>query len=213
MWRIMSSSSCLVFVQSRKISPRNRLQNSLGMRTGLAAIIATSNQAMTRLVREGAHSRSKYLLERLPVRVKHIVLQNMINDANTIHKKCQSRIYCLQKLRNIGVASDILEMYSRACIQSVLTLSFMCWYGSLGVRGKKVLNDVVNVCSKIVGKKQACMQDLYKRRLKRKTRQIAGDQSHVLAKFFELLPSGRRYRTVKGKRDFLRLLFLALYTY
>ena len=123
---------------------------------------------------------------------------------DTIHKKSQSRIYCLQKLRNIDVASDILEMYYRACIQSVLTLSFICWYGSLGVRGKKVLNDVVNVCSKVIGKKQACMQDLYERRLKRKARQIAGDQSHVLAKFFELLLSGRRYRTVKGKSRLLK---------
>ena len=36
--------------------------------------------------------------------------------------------------------------------------------------GKKVLNDVVKVCSKVVGKRQACMQDLYERRLKRKVR-------------------------------------------
>ena len=86
-----------------------------------------------------------------------------------------------------------------ACIQSVLVLSFMCWYGSLGVRGKKVLNDAVNMCSKVVGKKQTCMQDFYERWLKRKDRQIAGDQSHVLEKFFELLPSGRWYRTLKGK--------------
>ena len=117
---------------------------------------------------------------------------NLTFDKNveTIHKKCQSRIYCLQKLRNIGVASDILEMYYRACIQSVLTLSFICWYGSLGVRGKKLLNDVVNVCSKVVGKKQAGMQDLYEIRLKRKAKQIAGDQSHVLAKSFELYHQG-----------------------
>ena len=125
-------------------------------------------------------------------------------NVDTIHKKCQSSIYCLQKLRNIVVAPDILEIYYRTCIQSVLTLSFMCWYGSLGVRGKKVLNDVVNVCSKVAVKKQACMQDLYERRLKRKARQIAGDQSHVLAKFFELVLSGRRYRAVKGKARLLK---------
>ena len=48
---------------------------------------------------------------------------NLTFDSNVdiIHKKCQSRIYCLQKLRNIGVASDILEMYYHACIESVLT--------------------------------------------------------------------------------------------
>ena len=90
------------------------------------------------------------------------------------------------EVENIGVASDILEMYYRACIESVLAVSFKSWYGSLGVRGKKVLNGVVNVCSKVVGKRQACMQDLYERRLKRKAGQIAGDQSHVLAKCFEL---------------------------
>ena len=48
------------------------------------------------------------------------------------------------------------------------------------------------------------MQDLYERLLKRKARQIAGDQSHVLTKFFELLPSDRRYRTVKGKARLLK---------
>ena len=138
--------------------------------------------------------------------LRTVIDNNLTFDRNvdTIHKKCQSRIYCLQKWRNTGVASDILEMYYRACIQSVLTLSFMCWYGSLGVRGKKVLNDVVKVCSKVIGKKQACMQDLYERRLKRKARQVAGDQSHVLVKFFELLPSGRRYRTVKGKARLIK---------
>ena len=85
---------------------------------------------------------------------------NLTFDRNVdtvVHNKCHSLIYCLQKLRNIGVASDILEMYYHACIRSVLTLSFMCWYGSLGVHGKKVLNDVVNVCSKVVEKKQACV--------------------------------------------------------
>ena len=132
------------------------------------------------------------------------VLDNLtfVSNVDNIHKKCQSRIYCLQKLRNIGVASDILEMYYRACIESVLTVSFMCWYGSLGVLGKKVLNDVVNVCSKVVGKTQACMQDLHERRLKRKARQIAGDQSHVLAKCFELLHQVADTELLKGKRDF-----------
>ena len=62
-----------------------------------------------------------------------------------------------------------------------------------------MLNDVVNVCSKVVGKRQVCMQELYERRVERKARRIACDESHVLAKYFELLPSGRRYRTVKGK--------------
>ena len=39
---------------------------------------------------------------------------------DTIHKKSQSRIYCLQKLRNIDVASDILEMLL-PCVHPIST--------------------------------------------------------------------------------------------
>ena len=47
---------------------------------------------------------------------------NLTFDRNvdTLHKKCQSRIYCLQKLRNIGVASDILEILL-SCVHPVST--------------------------------------------------------------------------------------------
>ena len=46
------------------------------------------------------------------------------SNVDSIHKRCQSNIYCLQKLRNIGVASDILEMDYCVCIESVLKVSF-----------------------------------------------------------------------------------------
>ena len=62
-----------------------------------------------------------------------------------IHIKCQPRLYCLHKLRNIGIDSKILQMYYKCCIESFLTISFMCWYGSLCVRSKRVLSYVVNV--------------------------------------------------------------------
>ena len=106
--------------------------------------------------------------------------------------------------RNVSPVFIVYRNWETSAWHLTFLNAIMCWYGSLGVRGKKVLNDVVNVCSKVVRKKQACMQDLYERRLKRKARQITVDQSHVLAKFFELLPSGRRYRTVKGKERFLK---------
>ena len=51
-WKMKSSSLCFVFVQSRKMPSRNCLQNSLGMRTGLASIMASSNQAMKGQARE-----------------------------------------------------------------------------------------------------------------------------------------------------------------
>jgi gmma-aminobutyric acid receptor subunit gamma len=121
--------------------------------------------------------------------------------ANTdlISQKCQSRIRCLQKLRNIGVNVTILQNFYRCCIESILTFSFVCWFGSLTVKNKNALNRVVNVCSKIVGVRLTGLNELYERRVLQRGRRIASDESHVLARHYELLKSGRRYRVPKLK--------------
>ena len=56
---------------------------------------------------------------------------------------------------------------------------------------------VVNVCSKVVGERQANLCELYDCRVVQKPRMIASDISHVLAQHYEFLPSGRRFRTPK----------------
>ena len=45
------------------------------------------------------------------------------------------------------IDSKILQMYYKCCIGSLLTVSFVCWYGSLCVQSKRVLSDMMNVCS------------------------------------------------------------------
>ena len=50
------------------------------------------------------------------------------------------------------------------------------------------------MCGKVVGERQEQLSQLYERRVVRKTRVIVDDNSHVLAKYRELLPSGRRFR-------------------
>ena len=53
----------------------------------------------------------------------------------------------------------------------------------------------MNVCGKVVGERQS---QLNERRVVRKARVIVDDNSHVLAKYYELLPSGRRFRVLKS---------------
>ena len=60
------------------------------------------------------------------------------------------------------------------------------------------MNKVVNVCGKVVGERQEKISQLYERRVVRKARAIVDDNSHVLAKHYELLPSGRRFRVPKS---------------
>jgi hypothetical protein len=76
------------------------------------------------------------------------VIDNKLNfDTNTniIHKKCQSRIFCLQKLRSLNVNQRVLGNFYKCFIESVLTFGFLCWFGGLSVKNKNVLNRVVNV--------------------------------------------------------------------
>ena len=68
------------------------------------------------------------------------------------------------------------------------------------MKSKNVLNTVVNVCGKVVGERQEQLSQLYERRVVRKARVIVDDNSHVLAKYYELLPSGIRFRVPKSNR-------------
>ncbi len=120
-------------------------------------------------------------------------------NTNHINKKCQSRIFCLQKLRNIQINTKVLEGFYHCFVESVLSFSFICWFGNLSLKNKNVLNKIVNVCSKIMGVKQVNLTDLYERRVKVKARKIVSESSHTLAKYYEILPSGKRFRCPKQK--------------
>ena len=63
----------------------------------------------------------------------------------------------------------------------------VCWFGGLNVKSKNVLNKVVNVCGKAVGERQEHLSQLYESRVVRKGRVILEDNSHVLAKYYQLL--------------------------
>ena len=124
---------------------------------------------------------------------------NFTANTNYINKKCQSRIYCLQKLRNLHINTKVLEGFYRCFLESVLSFSFICWFGNLSLKNKNILNKIVNVCSKTVGVKQVNLTELYERRVKVKARKIVSESSHTLAEYYVVLPSGKRFRCPKQK--------------
>ena len=126
---------------------------------------------------------------------------NFHGNTERIYKKCRQRMHMLYQLRAHMVSSRILERCYRAFIESILTFSFICWFGCLGVKEKKRLTGVVNVCSNIVGVKQASLADLYTRRVTDKAIKIKNDPTHVLAHCFEILPSGRRLRVPRCRTN------------
>ncbi len=103
-------------------------------------------------------------------------------------------MYVLRKLNSFCVQKKILRTFYTTFIESVLSFSFLCWYSSLSLRNKNRLQTLVRTCSKIIGVPLRCLAEFYKQQMLRNTRSITGDDSHPLKVFFEVLPSGRRFR-------------------
>ena len=131
-----------------------------------------------------------------------IILDNKLKFYSNVldnHKKCHYIICCLQRLRNIGINSNILALYYQSCVETFVTSCLICWYGSVNLHSKKLRNNIVKVCSKTVGVEQKSLYNIFNHRVKKKAKVIMSDRNHVLSMCYELLPSGRRYRCLKVK--------------
>ena len=96
----------------------------------------------------------------------------------------------------ITTISKVLQSYYQCYTESVLTFSSIPWFGGLSVKNKSKLNKVVNVSSKIVGRRLCSLSELYEQRT---TVMIIGNTSHILAPQCEILQSGKHYH-VQSKR-------------
>ena len=109
-----------------------------------------------------------------------------------------------EALLKVNVSAAVLHTFYQSCIESVLTFSFLCWFGGLNVKSKNVLNKVVKVCGKVVGERQEQLSQLDERRVVWKAWVIVDDNCHVLAEHHELLPSGRQFCVPKSNTDNLQ---------
>ena len=126
------------------------------------------------------------------------------------YKKCQQRLYCLRKLRSFNVDNTILSMFYKSCIQSVLTFSFICWFGNVSQKDKNSLQRIVNISSKVTGVTQSTLTALYEKQVVNKATRILADDKHVLYADYILLPSSRRFRTVTCKTNRKRFSFVPM---
>ena len=118
-------------------------------------------------------------------------------NSDFIHKRCQTRIFCLLKLRSLNINAAVLHTFYRCCIESVLNIFVSVLVWRLEYEKQECLNKVVKVCGKVVGERQEHLSKLYECRVVRKVGVIVDDNSHVLAKYYEILLSGRRFRVPK----------------
>ena len=63
--------------------------------------------------------------------------------------------------------SSIPALYYQSCVETLVTSCLICWYGSVNLRSKKLLINVVKVCSKIVGVEQKSPYNIFSHRVKK----------------------------------------------
>lgn len=125
-----------------------------------------------------------------------------------IFKRCSQRLYLLRKLSGFCVSQQILELVYKTIVESVLTFHLPAWYGHLNCRSKNKLSRIVSMASKIVGKPQKALTQLFTERTRKKARSILGDSSHPLFSQFEPLSSGRRYRVPLATKNVFKKSFI-----
>ncbi len=110
----------------------------------------------------------------------------------------------LRWLRKFGTSSRILRSFYTCTVESILTGCITAWYGNSTAGNRRALQRVVRTARHIVGGELPSLQDIYTRRCTRKARRIIKDSSHPSHRLLSLLPSGRRFRSIRSRTSRLR---------
>ncbi len=114
-------------------------------------------------------------------------------------KKAQQRLYFLRQLRKFNLPQELLIQFYSAIIESVLCSSITVWFGSATKTDIRRLQRTVRTAERIIGAPLPSLQELYTSRVRKRAKKVTLDPSHPAHSLFELLPSGRRYRSRSTK--------------
>ncbi len=79
-----------------------------------------------------------------------------------------------------------------------LTSCITVWYGNCSAADRKTLQRTVNTAAKIIGAPLPSILDIFLARCSSKTNSIVKDPTHPSHSLFQLLLSGRRYRSIRA---------------
>ena len=126
------------------------------------------------------------------------------HHADIITRTARQRLFFLRRLRRINMDPRILCNFYRCTIESILTGCITAWYGSCTALKRKALQRVVNAARRITRSELPSMEVLYQQRSRKKASKILKDPFHPSHKLFCLLPSGRRFRSIRTRTTRLK---------
>lgn len=118
--------------------------------------------------------------------------------------KSQQRLYFLRRLRRANLPQKLLVNFYRCTIEIILTNCMTAWYSSCTKAAKKTLQQVVKTAQVIVGIDLPSLEHLYNIRCLRRANNIVKDITHPCHNLFQLLPSGRRFRSIRLRTNRLK---------
>ncbi len=117
----------------------------------------------------------------------------------SLSKKAQQHLHFLRRLKRASLPPPILTTFYRGTIESVLTSCITVWYGNCSAADRKTLQRTVNTAAKIIGAPLPSILDIFLAWCSSKTNSIGKDPTHPSHSLFQLLPSGRRYRSIRAR--------------
>ncbi len=120
-------------------------------------------------------------------------------NTKSISKKAQQRLHFLRRLKRASLPPPILTTFYRGTIESVLTSCITVWYRNCCAADRKTLQRTVNTAAKIIGAPLPSILDIFLTRCSSKAKSIVEDPTHPSHSLFQLLPSGRRYRSIRAR--------------
>jgi len=100
----------------------------------------------------------------------------------------------------LGVDPKLLLLLYRSIVEPVLMYCGMTYFAGLSVSDSNRLLRVMNTAAKIIGQRTPSLSETAQTATIRKAQAIAVDPLHPLIKEYQLLPSGKRFRSVKCKK-------------
>ena len=111
-------------------------------------------------------------------------------------KKGQQRLYFLRCLKKFHMKPEILVNFYRSINESILTGSIMVWFGNMTESDRNALSRVIRTARRLTGVDLPDLREIFYCRVKSRFHKVITDPSHPAFTFFELLPSGKRYRSL-----------------
>ncbi|KAK3545985.1 hypothetical protein QTP70_018819 [Hemibagrus guttatus] len=119
-------------------------------------------------------------------------------NTSSITKKAQQRLYFLRRLRTAHLPPLILTTFYRGTIKSILSSCITAWFGNCTVLDGKTLQRIVRTAEKVIGVSLPSIMDIYSTHCICKANSIVDDPTHPSHTLFTLLPSGKRYRSIRA---------------